>query len=230
MLAAIAAWLAVRGTAPEERATIEAALSAWTWLRYDGRALVRRARDRPRAKDPSELRVTGAPLAAFVEPAPEAIARLVGVLRQAQKGLATLGLLDSGAPALTGLADVEELMRGALRVAEHEVNDEALDDVDRAALASMPARLATLEVDAPTVGASVVVASDGAGRVLVSQADLVEPLARIVREPGSGRLVVAVAAHVAHEEGRAARGAPGPWARTRAPWTSAFRPSLPSRP
>src|SRR5206468_7117259 len=107
-----------------------------------GLALSRRDRDKPRRAEPGELRVTGAPLAAFVEPAPEAIARLVGVVKQAQRGLATLGPLESGSPALTGLADVEDLLRGALRIAEHEVNDVELDPADLTAVASMPARLA----------------------------------------------------------------------------------------
>jgi hypothetical protein len=199
-LAAIAAWITTSGTPTEQRATIESALAAWTWMRHDGVALTRRGRDRPRRQEPGELRIAGAPLAAFVEPAPEAIARLIGLVKQAQKGLAILGALDSGSPALTDLADVEDLLRGALRIAEHEVNDEALDAADAVALAAMPARLASLETDALPVTCAAMIHSDLHGHTLTSATGFVEPLARVVREPGSGRLVLAVGAHVAHHE------------------------------
>ncbi len=229
MLAAIASWMRTPGSPAEERARMESALAAWTWLRSDGRALSRRERDRPKQKEPAELRVTGAPLAAFVEPAPQAIARLVGAVKQAQKGLATLGPLDAGSPALTGLADVEDLLRAALRIAEHEANDDPLDDADRSALASMPARLAAVEADAPPMTATVTVQTDRRGHVLVSEAVSVAPLATLVREPGSGRVVLAVTAHVLHRERRERDGAHADATREResreAPpaWTAPFR-------
>jgi hypothetical protein len=185
--------------------------------------LVRREVDRPKAKEPAELRVTGAPLVAFVEAAPEPIARLVGAVKQAQKGLATLGPIDAGSPALTGLADVEDLLRAALRIAEREVNDEPLDDADRAALASMPARLASLEPDAPPAASSVIVQTDRRGHVLVSQAVGVAPLARLVREPGTGRVVLALTGHVLHRERREAHAPLTDSEEQPAAWTAPFR-------
>ena len=69
-------------------------------------------------------------------------------------------------------------------------------------------------------------------RVLSTATGAIEPAIMIVREPGTGRLVVAVGAHVAHHELVEARGREtttrvardGTFVSpTRAPYTSAFR-------
>jgi hypothetical protein len=133
---------------------------------------------------------------------------------------------------------VEDILRVALRVAGRIASDEALPPEDLAALASLPARLAGLEEpgeDGVAPGAPVVaqVFVDASGhRVLSTATGAIEPAVMIVREPGTGRLLVAVGAHVAHHELVEARGREttamvardGTFAAPpRAPYTSAFR-------
>ena len=148
----------------------------------------------------------GAPLAAFVEQAPDVIARLVATVGQMKRGLAAVGGLPATSPAMTSLAEVEDILRVALRIAVREANDEALLAEDVSALASMPARLARLEEGGEVASRSMVpvvaeVVVDAAGdRSLSSATGIIEPAVTIVREPGTGRLLLAVGAHVAHHE------------------------------
>lgn len=219
------------------RAAIESALVAWTYARHEGQAL---SRPRPaRASHAArELQVSGAALPAFVEAAPDVIARLVATVGQMKRGLAGLGALGTASPAMGTLAEVEDILRVALRIAARTSNDEALPAEDLAALASLPARLASLEEpgdDGVAPGGPVVaqVFVDASGhRVLSTATGAIEPAIMIVREPGTGRLVVAVGAHVAHHELVEARGREtttrvardGPYVSPpRAPYTSAFR-------
>jgi hypothetical protein len=208
LLDVVMTWLAPQDGAPRtlssaaaQRAAIESALAAWTFARHDGQPLSRPAPLRtPRsAKD---LEVKGAPLPALVELAPDVIARLVATVGQMKRGLAVVGGLPATSPAMTSLAEVEDILRVALRVAIREANDEALSAEDTSALASMPARLARLEEGSgavvPVVAELVV---DAAGdRVLSTATGAIEAAATIVREPGTGRLLLAVGAHVAQHE------------------------------
>lgn len=200
LLDAIGEWLRARGPSPAaERASVESALAAWTWLRHDGRAL---ARGKPGARAATVLRVPGAGLPAFVEPSPLVIARLLATVRQIERGLATLGPMNRGSSGLATLAEVDDLLSVALRAATREVNDEPLGPEDIAALASFPARLARVETDAD---AQVPVAADlytdlRSGRALTSATGLVELAVMLVREPGTGRIFAAAGAHVAQHE------------------------------
>lgn len=238
----VMAWLAPEGDAARplasvamRRAAIESALASWTYARHTGQPL---SRPRParRARAARELQVSGAALPAFVEAAPDVIARLVATVGQLKRGLAGLRALGPTSPAMVVLAEVDDILRVALRVATRTSNDEALAPEDLTALASLPARLASLEEpseDGVAPGGPVIaeVFVDASGhRVLSTATGAIEPAVMIVREPGSGRLVMAVGAHVAHHELVEARSrqtiemiAREGVALPRAPYTSAFR-------
>lgn len=190
-----------------QRATVESALAAWTYARHDGQPLSR-ARP-PRAPHAAkELQVTGAPLPAFVEAAPEVIARMVATVGQMRRGLGAIGGLAPTSPAMVTLAEVDDMLRASLRAASRGANEEALTSEDTAALASLPARFARLEdpgdegarwpAMVPLVAELYVDAA--ADRVVSTATGLVEPAVMVAREPGTGRLVLAVGAHVAHRE------------------------------
>lgn len=210
LLDAIATWVngsRGAGTAAD-RMTLESALAAWTMARHDGVAM---AQPKIVAHAPKELRVSGAPLAAFVETRPDVIAKLAGSLVQLERGLGRLGTLPASAPSRVTLADAIDLLRTALRIATKQCNDEALTDADVAALAALPARIASLEADASgeagghaapmvTPMVSPLFVDPRGGKVLTSATGLVEPLVTVVREPATGKLVLAVGAHLAHHE------------------------------
>lgn len=190
-----------------QRATVESALAAWTYARHDAQPFSR-ARP-PRAPHAAkELQVTGAPLPAFVEAAPEVIARMVATVGQMRRGLGAIGGLAPTSPAMVTLAEVDDMLRAALRAASRGPNEEALTSEDMAALASLPARFARLEDpgDEAARGPAVVplvaelYVDDAADRVVSIATGLVEPAVMVAREPGTGRLVLAVGAHVAHRE------------------------------
>lgn len=212
LLDAIRAWIdgsMKRTIAPPtpvtERAAMESALAAWTIVRHDGDALTR-PRPSVKSRATRELRVPGAAVPAFVEARPDVIARLVGTVRQISRGLTEVGPMGEASPARTLLAEVDDLLRGALRVAIKEANDEPLDDADVADLAAMPARLASLDGESAEEGGAMVpmVATVHVdlrgGRALTSATGHVEPALVVVREPRTGRVVLAAAGHVAHHE------------------------------
>jgi hypothetical protein len=183
-----------------QRAAIDSALAAWTYARHDGQPLSRR-KPVHSTHASSELAVTGAPLAAFVEPAPEVIARLSEATGQMRRGLTAIGGLATDSAGLTSLVEVDDLLRIALRIATRELYDEALTSEDAAAIASLPARLARLEDDTGEHPIVAQVFTDrGGGRILSSSAGPVETALMTLREPGTGRLVLAVGAHVPHRD------------------------------
>jgi hypothetical protein len=192
-------------SAAAQRATVESALAAWTYARHDAQPLSR-ARP-PRAPHAAkELQVTGAPLPAFVEAAPEVIARMVATVGQMRRGLGAIGGLAPTSPAMVTLAEVDDMLRASLRAASRGANEETLTSEDMAALASLPARFARLE-DPGDEGAPAMVPLvaelyvDAVGdRVVSTATGLIEPAVMVAREPGTGRLVLAVGAHVAHRE------------------------------
>jgi hypothetical protein len=92
-----------------------------------------------------------------------------------------------------------------MRIASHEADDEPLATEDVTALASLPARFARLEEQAEDGGAMVPLVAeimvDAAGeQVLSSATGGIERAVTVVREPGTGRLLLAVGAHIAHHE------------------------------
>lgn len=193
-----------------QRAAIESALAAWTFARHEGEPLAR-ARPTLTPRPSRELAVTGAALPAFVEDAPDVIARLAATMGQMKRGLAAVGGLAATSPAMTSVAEVEDILRIALRVATREANDAALTAEDLAALAALPARLDRLEQAGAEEGAAAttvprvtmraeIFTDPSSDRVLSSATGALEQAIAIVREPGTGRLLVAVGAHVPHYE------------------------------
>lgn len=189
-----------------QRAAIESALAAWTFARHEGQPLSRARPSHP-AHAAKELHVTGAVLPAFVEASPDVIARLVATVGQMKRGLGAIAGLPPTSQAMTTLAEVDDILRLALRIASRETNDEALSSEDVTALGSLPARFARLDEPGEEGGAGAMVPlvaevfSDSSGeRVLSSATGFVEPALTVVREPGTGRLMLALGAHVAHHQ------------------------------
>ncbi len=180
---------------------IEVALNLWTVLRHDSVAFARRSlgQEAAPAVRPSSAR-------GFVEVHPEAIGKLLSLVRQTKTGLARLSSVPKDAPGQRVLAEVETLLTGCLRVALREANDEPLGGDDAALLASLPSRLDLLdarlsrsgEADVPLI-VDVHIDVEGA-RVLEEATGPIDDLYLVVREPGSGRLVLAVGASSAHYE------------------------------
>jgi hypothetical protein len=184
-----------------DRARLESTLAAWTMLRHTAGSFGRTKA--PLAAGQREIRVSGAPLLAFVEPEPEAIARLLGTLGQARRGLTALGPMVKRSPADALLAETEDIVKLALHVAERAARDEPTSAEETSALAAIPSRIAALETDAADDGgpyAAVIHGDPASNRALVSSSGAIEPAVFLMREAGTGRLVVAVGAHVAHFE------------------------------
>jgi hypothetical protein len=186
-------------TSAWRRHKIEAALGAWTMLRHDGVPFTRlavpagaRAASSPRARGPL----------AFVEPHPEAIAQYVAMVEQAARGLAAIGAIDP--PQKDSVyAEADALLRACLEAALHEANDEPLAS---ATTSELPDRLAALEqrIDAARAGAlpiAIDVHADLAGGTVLEEAiGGADDMYLVLREPSSGRLVLAVGAAIAHYE------------------------------
>lgn len=188
-------------TAASDRMRVESLLASWTLVRHVGQAM---ARARPTPPSPAgELRVTGAALPTFVEPLPDVVSRLVSVVRQARRGLEALGAAAPSSSAATTLAEVEDVLRGALKGAERHAGDEALTAEEAAAIASLPARIAKLEADASeAVGPVIaVVYSDAPSRRLLATATgPIEPALMLARDPTRDEPLLVVGAHLAHHE------------------------------
>jgi hypothetical protein len=212
MLDAMQTWLgpssgdhaiAPAGTTAWGARKAEVALAAWTELRHDATAMARvqvaDVRVGPRV--PGELVVP-----AFVEPHPEAIAKLVALVRQTERALLAAGALAPAAPAIAVLDEVDDLLWTALGVAVHEAGDQAVPPSMAAALASFPARLRALEASLATSGATDVplvadVHTDRAsGRVLEEALGRIEELWTVLREPETHRLWLAVGASIPRYE------------------------------
>ncbi len=215
------------------RARLESVLSAWSLVRHAGEPF---AQPKPVPHVAREAKPSGAPLPAFVEAEPIAIARLVATVAQIRRGLAALGPLPKGSPGDGVLAETEDLLHAALRVAERAARDESLAESDAAALAAFPARLAALDAELATDGpyAAVIYSDPATRRSVVTAAGGIEPAFVLIREPGTPRIFVAVGAHLAHHEGVVSSDdAAGPATEfaqriregreARAAWTGAFR-------
>jgi hypothetical protein len=181
----------------------EVAMSAWTELRHDATALTRIPLTQVRLAPRSPAGVT-APM--FVEPHPEAIAKLAGLVRQTQRALVTEGLLRSGSSALAVLGEVDDLLWTALGAAVYETADEPLPAMLSANLAAFPARMRALDVALEGTGAAEVpLAVDvhvdvPSGRILEEATGRIEELWMVMREPGTHVLWLALGASIPHHE------------------------------
>lgn len=214
-LDAIATWLApsaARRTLSANasaayRARVEqTALAAWTTLRHDlaspGRpalATAPSARGVPSATaPPPDPRAT-----VYVEPHPEAVGRLLSLVRQLESGLVAAGALVPGSPARSVVADVEQLLTVAFEASLLAADDEAPSPEQAATLAALPGWLGALESAlGSTTARAVDVHTDLATkRALEEAVPGFVPLELALRVPGgAGRVVVARGPVLAHEE------------------------------
>jgi hypothetical protein len=182
------------------RRKMEAALSAWTAVRHDAIAFTRLPLEPSGAADAPRTATSTTP--AFVEPHPEAIAAIVGTIRQALRGLSALEALATDSPARAVLKEVDDLATIALGIALREANDEPLTPQESAALAAFPARFVEIESRVALTGsADTPVAADvhadlAPARVLVEATGWVDEITMVVAEPRTRRLVVATGASI----------------------------------
>lgn len=231
---ALLAWSSAPSTTPSaDGARLESVLASWSLVRHLGQPF---AQPKPAPHGTRDAKPTGGPLPAFVQPEPIPIARLLGAVGQARRGLAALGPLPKASAGDAVLAETEDLLRIALHAAERAARDESPEGAETAALAAFPARLSALDAESSASGpyGAVIHADRAEHRALVTAAGAIEPAFVLIREPGTPRVFVAVGAHVAHHEGVTptddGEGAPAGFVQqirenrhARAAWTAAFR-------
>jgi hypothetical protein len=138
----------------------------------------------------------------FVEPHPEAIAQFVAMIEQAARGLAAIGAIDTP-PKDSVYAQADAILRACLDAALHEANDQPQFGAE---LSDFPDRLAALEQRLePARAGQLPIAIDvhadlGAGTVLEEAIGGADDMYVVIREPTSGRLVLAVGAAIAQYE------------------------------
>jgi hypothetical protein len=191
-------------TSAFRRRKIEVTLSAWTSLRHDAVSFSRLYSPKTATEPPAESATPE--VDGFVEAHPEAVAKLLSLVRQATKGLTALGALPNDSQGRAVLAEVDDLLWVALGAALHEANDEPFTPELEGQLAALPARMAALEERVATSGTADVpmvvdVHTDlGPGRVLEEATGYIGDLYVVIPEPRSRKLVLAVGASVPHYE------------------------------
>lgn len=184
------------------RRKLEAALVGWTLLRHDLRGSSRaKVTELPRIV--RNLSRTPPP-AAFVEPHPEALARLLGALAQLQRGLGALGAIPKGSSGGEVLREAIAIVSAAYELSVAMANDETFSPAASITLGELPSKIAELEaLVGPEVAAPVAcdVHTDlAAGRALVEATAPVDEALFALRDPGSPKVVVAVGVALPHLE------------------------------
>ena len=212
MIDAIETWLLPSGgdsvqpgafTAEWRKRKAEVALATWTELRHDATALTRVPLAGPHLP-PSVPGDVSVPV--FVEPHPEAIAKLLGCVRQTARALVGEGALNSDSGALQVLDEVDDLLWAALGAAVHETADDGLPPPLAATLAAFPARVHALEVAIADSGAAevplaVAVHVDTASELALEEVTgRIEEAWMVMRQPGTNRLWLALGASIPHYE------------------------------
>lgn len=199
-------------TTSVERARADSVLAGWTLLRASGEPF---SRPKPVTTPAKELHVTSA-AAVFVEPLPDAIARLVAATRQLRKGLGSR--LAQGSAAMATLAEIEDVLKAAQVAAERHASDEAM--TESPLLATFAGRLARLEAEVPHDPVTVPVFA-GPKRRLLATAGKTERLLALARDPTRSEPVLVAGAHLSAQELVEAGGKRTPAAR--AAWMASFR-------
>ncbi len=137
---------------------------------------------------------------AFVEPHPEAIARLLGATRQLRRGLLALHGIAAGGATDVMLDKLEGLLLDAFDVALREAGSSPLGAKELRTLDGMPSAIANLEkrLGQPAASPAIaVVHSDVVGkRFLEVGTGFVEETTMVLRIPGAPVPTVFVGAHV----------------------------------
>ena len=185
-----------------KRHKLEAALGAWTELRHDSQPysrIVVLSANPPMAPGIEAALV-------LVEPHPEAIARLLALVRHIARGFTSLSALPLDAPSRALLAEVDDILATALKGAIDAAADRSPSPALATALGQLPARMAAIEARVAGSGADQtalvtdVHTSEDAGRVLEEATGELDDLYAVVRDPGRGRFVLAIGAALAHHE------------------------------
>jgi hypothetical protein len=138
----------------------------------------------------------------FVEPHPEAIAKLLSLVRQTERVLYAEGAIVEGSPGFVVLDEVDDLLWQALGVAVHEAGDQPVPPALAARMALFPARMRALEAALADAGAADVpmvvdVHTDRpSGMVLEEALGRVEELWTVAREPGTHKLWLVIGASI----------------------------------
>jgi hypothetical protein len=209
LLEAMATWLrpssadATRPVPPgdaEGRRSLQTALAAWTLLRHDALPF---AHDGARILPPRAATVSAHAARVFIEPHPEAIASLLGALRQLHRGLHELGALGDDAPSIAVLTEAESLLSLALDAAARTANGDPTVAELEPALAEIPGRIVALEaVTRPAAEPQVIdVHVDvGSGRILEEGTGPLEELFLWADDPVAHRSLLVVGAAIPHVE------------------------------
>jgi len=191
------------------RRKVEVVTVAWAHERHDARTfggpppyqpLAPKARPKPEVHD--------APV--YVEPHPEALAHLLSYVRQAERGLSTMGLAKGSRGALA-LTEVTELVSAAFQTSTRAANGESPTADESAVLGTFHDRLEWLEHDTGMriggVLATHVHQDSVSGRASVAGITGLTEIHVAIRDPRSGNLVHAVGARLT--------GLDGVWAKNR---------------
>jgi hypothetical protein len=215
LLSTLSLWIRPSlGSNPEllsdDRRKLRTALVAWTFLRHDALPF---AHDAPQRRPSPSPRANPERRAVrvFIEPHPEAIASLLGTIRQLHVGLAALGALPEDALSSAVATEVEGILALALEAAAREANmDPRLAELD-SELAEIPARLTAVEAWTGAAADPVVVDvhfDAVTGTVLEEATAPIEELFLRVRDPATHRSVLAVGATIPHAEFLASAASP----------------------
>jgi hypothetical protein len=211
-LAAISTWLRpssveireprIRSEA-HDRLKLETALVAWTLLRHDALPF-----GHGRVRSPTAALRTPAPIRSslgqvFIEPHPEAIAGILGMIRQMRRGFIEIGALSEDDPSVAILDETESLLtlalEGSVRAAASESSFAELE----VRLAEFPARLAALEQQAGPAAEPLVIdvhLDIRSARVLEEATGAIDELFTLVQDPVAHRSIVTIAAAIPHFE------------------------------
>lgn len=213
-LDAIATWLrpsAVDVPYPQilsdarDRRKLETALAAWTLLRHDAIAFGH-GRLQSSVTVPSPLGPSAAGVRqVFIEPHPEAIASLLGLINQARRGLVELGVITGNAAPLSLLDETASLLTLALEGSVRAANVEPpFADLEHD-LEQIPPRIAAIERSAGPAAAPVAIdvhLDIASARVLEEATGTLDEVFLRVQDPIAHRTVIAVGASIPHFEFR----------------------------
>ena len=183
------------------RRKLDTALAAWAALRHVAvpftHGAARELLEEPVVVDPT-------PTPAAVEPHPEAIARLVGIVRQLRRGLLAHHGLSSVSVVAPLLERLDALLVDALDVALREATTVALSAKEQRTLDTFPARIVSLErslaVGAAAPWISPVHVDVATGRVLEEGSGYLEDGYFVLRMPGAPLPALFLGVHVPHAE------------------------------
>ncbi len=183
-----------------DRRKLETALVAWTLLRHDALAF---GHGSAPTGPPTLAPTRRGPGLVLIEPHPETIASLLGMIRQARRGFAGIGALPGGAPSAAILDETESILTLALEGSiEAAARESTFVDLEQE-LAELPGRVAALEQRAGQGAEPAVIDVHldlGSGQVLEEATGTIDELFVRVQDPVAHRAIVVVGASIPHFE------------------------------